>query len=253
MATTYVVQRLDELIEKGMHLLTIYDKRGSIDQYDLWITEVQSFLNVNAPEYVQPLLAIAPKFIDRFLEEPYGRASYECYQQQIEVLKLAIAKLKSESERISLIEIEIHNSILELVPSAACAYKQALLDLADENRLSYRGVALELREALKDTLDHLAPDKAVLSQANFKYEKNLKKPTMKQKVLYILKPKCMPRNAVKAPEKAVQLIEDKVASLARTTYDRSSIAVHVASEREEVLHVKYYVNAIFCEILSLKA
>jgi hypothetical protein len=251
-ASTYVVQRFDELIDKGMHLLTIYNKRGSIDQYDLWITEVKSFLSVNAPEYLAPLLSIAPKFMDRFLEEPYGRASYECYQQQIEVLKLAKAKLKSESEKISEIETEIYNSLLELVPAAAYAYKQALLDLANENRLSYRGVAHELREALRETLDHLAPDKAVLSQANFKYEKNQKKPTMRQRVLYVLKPAGLPRNAVKAPEKAVQMIEDRVASLTRTTYDRSSIAAHVASERKEVLQVKHYVNAVFREILSFK-
>src|SRR6202011_3268720 len=44
-----------------------------------------------------------------------------------------------------------------LVPPAALSYRQAIADLSDDNRVSFRGPALELREALRETLDHLAP------------------------------------------------------------------------------------------------
>ncbi|HEU0018349.1 MAG TPA: hypothetical protein VFQ31_08360 [Methyloceanibacter sp.] len=37
-----------------------------------------------------------------------------------------------------------------LVPSAALSYKQAILDLRDDSRVSFYGPALELREALRE-------------------------------------------------------------------------------------------------------
>ncbi len=257
MMSKYLLERLNELILDGMHLLSLSNKPGSIDQHDRWITDVKSFLSVNAPEYLQHILRVAPRFGDRLIEEPYGRASYECIQQQLEVLKLAKGKLieerESESGKLSQIETDIYDALLEFVPAAACAYKQALLDVADENRLSYRGVAHELREAFRETLDQLAPDEAVQSQPNFKCQMDPNKPTMKQKVLYILNSRGLPQDALKAPEEAVQIVEERVASLCRATYRRSSISAHVASERKEVLQVKHYVNTVFREILSLEA
>ena len=72
---------------------------------------------------------------------------------------------------------------LELsIPSAAASYRQALLDLRGTERLSYRGTASELRESLRETLDHLAPDDDVSSQSGFALEPDQTKPTMKQKL-----------------------------------------------------------------------
>src|SRR5919108_5297261 len=50
----------------------------------------------------------------------------------------------------------------QLVPTIALSYKQVLLDLGDKQRISYRGTASELREVLRELLDHLAPDEDVL-------------------------------------------------------------------------------------------
>lgn len=72
------------------------------------------------------------------------------------------------------------------IPSAAASYRQALLDLRASQRLSYRGTASELREALRETLDHLASDKDVMEQPGFVLEDKQTKPTMKQKAQYIL-------------------------------------------------------------------
>ena len=59
-----------------------------------------------------------------------------------------------------------------LVPSAALSYKQAVLDLNDDSRVSFRGPALELREALREILDHLAPDDEVTAAPGYVQEKD---------------------------------------------------------------------------------
>lgn len=146
----------------------------------------------------------------------------------------------------------IYETLLQILPTAALSYKQALLDLAEKDRISYRGVANELREALRETLDHLAPDKDVASQPNFKYEKDKKTPTMKQKVRYILKARELPDNALKPPEDAIEIIEDRIASFTRSVYERSSISTHVAAQRNEVLQIKRYVDTVLAELLGLQ-
>jgi hypothetical protein len=74
-----------------------------------------------------------------------------------------------------------------LVPSAALSYEQAVLDLKDDSRVSFRGPALELREALREILDHLAPDSTAVP--GYVQEKDRDGPTMKQKVRFVMKKK----------------------------------------------------------------
>jgi hypothetical protein len=153
---------------------------------------------------------------------------------------------------LSATEVLIHDTLIKLLPSAARSFKQAISDLSDNERLSYRGVANELREALRETLDHLAPDQDVQARPGFQLEKNQTTPTVKQKVRYILRARELAENAIRAPEEAVAIIEDRIASFARATYVRSSISAHVAAEREEVLQVKNYVLLVLAEVLALR-
>ena len=57
-----------------------------------------------------------------------------------------------------------------MAPGAALGYEQAVRDIQDPDRLSYRGVAGELREVVREVLDRLAPDKE-LQDAGMKVEK----------------------------------------------------------------------------------
>jgi hypothetical protein len=79
----------------------------------------------------------------------------------------------------------ILQTLQSLVPSAATSYQQGMMDLTGPERFSYRGTAAELREALRETLDHLAPDADVEQQLWYKPEKDQTKPTMKQKARYV--------------------------------------------------------------------
>ena len=133
-----------------------------------------------------------------------------------------------------------------LVPSAALSYKQAILDLSDDGRVSFRGPALELREALREILDHLAPDSEVTAAPEYMQEKDRTGPTMKQKVRFIMKGK---RPSSDAPEQMVTAFEEAIARLTRAVYERSSKATHGAGDRQTVVQLRRYVVTIFHEII----
>jgi len=150
------------------------------------------------------------------------------------------------------IETKIIETLRELVPSGALSYEQALRDLgASTERLSFRGTAVELREALRETLDHLAPDADVMAASGFRLERDRTGPTQKQKVRFILRSRRVPEGARRTPEESVSLIEELTGSLARASYDRGSIATHVASTEHEVRQLKMYVDSVLAELLQV--
>ena len=155
-----------------------------------------------------------------------------------------ISKLDGKEKRIV-------TTLTNLVDSAGLSYEQACLDLRDNTRLSYRGAATELREALREVLGHLAPDKDVISQEKFRFEKDQKKPTMKQKVQYILKSRGKKKSQTEAPESAVALVEERVGALARSVYTRSSVSTHISTSKQEVLQIKAYIDVVLGELLEI--
>jgi len=150
----------------------------------------------------------------------------------------------------SAIEQLIVDTLTNLVPGAALGYRQAVSDLGDDDRLSYRGVAAELREVVREVLDRLAPD-AAMQEAGIKIEKDQKGFTQKQKVRHILRSRGLTENARKAPEQSVELIEELTASLTRSVYVRGSISTHVGSPAEEVRQLKLYADGVLGELLEI--
>jgi len=131
-------------------------------------------------------------------------------------------------------ETKILETLRELVPTAALSYEQAVRDLRATDRLSYRGTANELREALRETVDRLAPDEVVMAASGFKLERDRTRPTQKQKVRHILRSRNLSSTARKTPEDSVELVEALTGDLARSSYERSSLSAHVAP-----LNVRY--------------
>lgn len=138
-----------------------------------------------------------------------------------------------------------------LLPSAAMSYEQALLDLQSEARLSWRGPATDLREALRETLDHLAPDKDVEKAPGYKRLKDACGPTMKQKVRYILANRGVGTSRSGPAENSADAIEDAVGSFVRSVYTRSSVSTHTPTERQEVTRILDYVRVVLCELLEV--
>lgn len=149
-------------------------------------------------------------------------------------------------------DIRIVTTLRALLPSAAVSYEQALVDLAESNRLSWRGPATDLREALRETLDHLAPDKDVESSPGYKPEPNTHGPTMKQKVRYILKHRGQSKAVSATAEEATVAIDEAIGSFVRSVYTRSAVSTHTPTDKNEVLRVLDLVRVVLGELLEAR-
>ena len=136
-------------------------------------------------------------------------------------------------------------------PSSAASYRQAILDLAGRDRLSYRGTASELREALRETLDHLAPDADVVAQPGFALEPGQGQPTMKQKAHYILALRGRSKRKRTLAVKSIELVDTLTGEITRAVYNEASLATHVEASRAEVLKLKRYVDTLFFDLLEI--
>jgi hypothetical protein len=155
------------------------------------------------------------------------------------------------SSKHSLVEKQILTTLSSLVPTAGLSYDQAIQDLADNSRVSYRGTAADLREVLREVLDHLAPDADVSGADGFKLEKDRTKPTMKQKVRFILKARGVSGSSTELSEKATEAVDAIVGGLARSVYNFGSVVTHVAGERQSVIQLKRYVEAVLSDLLEV--
>lgn len=156
-----------------------------------------------------------------------------------------------EAVSLSTDETSILQTLDHLIPSAAASYRQGLADLNGGDRLSYRGTAAELREALRETLDHLAPDEAVTAQAGFKLESGQTKPTMKQKVAFVLTSRGRNKTQRVSAEKSLAVIEELSGEVLRAVYNRASLATHVQESRSEVQQIKRYVDTVLFDLLEI--
>lgn len=170
-------------------------------------------------------------------------------ETQVELAR-GVADIRVASSATAL-EVGIVRTLEQILPHAALSYRQVLADLVAPPRLSYRGTATELREVVRETLDHLAPDAEVQRAPGFKLEKDRKAPTMKQKARYILKARGVGDSSRSAPETSVELLEDQIASLARSIYERGSASTHAATVKAQVLSFKAYADAVLAELLGL--
>jgi len=140
-----------------------------------------------------------------------------------------------------------------LVPSAAASYRQGLADLVGNTRLSYRGTAAEFREALRETLDHLAPDKSVEGESWYKAEQGQSKPTMRQKVRFVLTSRGRNKTQRESAEKSLSLIEELSGDVMRAIYNRASLATHVQESKSEVHKIKRYVDTVMFDLLEIQS
>lgn len=149
----------------------------------------------------------------------------------------------SETERGILTTLE------RMLPRTAESYEQVLQDFATGKRVSWRGTGSELREVLREVMDHLASDADVMAVPNFKLEGDLKRPTQKQKVRYILKAR---RRAVAVAEAGIETVDEGIANMARSAYQRGSATAHASTDAIEIRRLKNYVDALLVELLEVR-
>lgn len=150
----------------------------------------------------------------------------------------------------------IVGTLEKISPYFGNAYTQILLDLGDKNRVSYRGVAHEIRELLRGVLNHFAPDEAVEAQDGFKLEQNQSKPTQVQKMQFILSSRNQSSAQVEPATKAVRYIDvqtEILSSMPRAIYKAGSDSAHSDPKNleNEVRSLKRYLDANLCDILEI--
>lgn len=208
-----------------------------------------------------PPSRIAPYLSEGLSSEPQkfikANGGYKLQRHYRELLAKKITKdpltstLEISSGNLTLDESKLLQAMEGIVPSAGISYQQAIIDLRDDKRMSFRGPALELREVLREIVDHLAPDKDVVGSAGFLLEKDRLNPTMKQKVRYILRFRGVGKTKAATPEDSTVAIDVILGDLTRSVYNLGSLATHVASERKQVAQVKRYIDAVLHDILEI--
>ena len=151
---------------------------------------------------------------------------------------------------------ETEKAILEtltaMLPISAASYQQVLRDISNASgRISWRGTAGEIREVLREVIDHLAPDEKVMAAPGYQNEGQQTRPTQRQKVRFILRARRSGSAAVTVAEASLETVEGAVAALARFTYQRGSASTHATSGSKEVRNLKRYVEALLAELLEV--
>lgn len=198
--------------------------------------------------------------MQEFLEFTHRRISGNKYKEHIsKALKKTlvleqlclIGNRGNQNDVVNSIDQNIIRTLEALLPSSASSYKQALVDLKSNSRFSWRGPATDLRECLRETLDHLAPDADVMNQPSFKLDKDAKGPTMKQKVRFVLTRRGFSSGAAATTEDAVSSIDELLGRFVRSIYTRSNISTHTPTSKSEVLRVRDLVRVALCELLEI--
>jgi Predicted pPIWI-associating nuclease len=145
----------------------------------------------------------------------------------------------------------IMETLERAVPNAAASYQQCVVDLRDPHRRSYRGVAHELREVLRETLDYLAPEAEVMAAKGFTLEKGQTRPTQRQKALHVLTKRKLSDEEKSAPGLAVTMVEETAAKITREAYKRGSKNAHSQTSGPAVHQMKMWVDAVLGELLAI--
>jgi Predicted pPIWI-associating nuclease len=258
------IDRLNGAVSRNqaVNVNSVEIRREAAHLAQLWFREVR-------PDCIQSSLSddelgVIDSSIQSLLRLSNGRNPRKSYLRELKSLRqarpalqarvhLLEGKTRRTSDQIVMTSLEsgVIATLERMLPHAALSYRQVILDLRGPERLSYRGTATELREVVREVLDHLAPDDSVLSSPGFKLEKDRKVPTMKQKARFILKARGVGDSSRTAPEQSVELLEEQIASLARSVYERGSASTHTATVKFQVLSFKAYADAVLGELLQL--
>lgn len=201
-------------------------------------------------EKMQELLVLCHK---RSMVKRYQQTLATAKQFLIAVDSQAVSSVGRISSKkvMDVVDVEIIGTLQSMVPSAALSYEQAAIDMQSDKRLSWRGPATDLREALRETLDHLAPDKDVRAMIGYKQDAGTDGPTMKQKVRYILKNRGASKAVAGPAEEAADTVEEAVGSFVRSVYTRSNVSTHTPTDKKEGLRVRDLVRVVLSELLEI--
>lgn len=136
----------------------------------------------------------------------------------------------------------------------ADGYEQAVADIEDAKRISYRGPAAELREVLTGVLHKLAPTEAVEAtdwyrEARRSGARKETSPTRAERTKYVLRSRMKGSAVTDNTETHMVSVEQRLGEVVNATYRRGAAATHQGGEREELQNLLPYINALLRELL----
>jgi hypothetical protein len=241
------------------HLNTRRDKKAIRDIVSRYFSQYRPKIvaGLNSEEDLEPLDGTMQDLLRctrrRTQVSQYRELVKVCRQSLDELEIEALKPARDEATRSTFEPREelILETLRKARSSAAPLYEQALTDLRGESRKSWRGTAVEFREALRETLDAFAPDDEVKKDPRFQPEPGAKGPTMKQKVAFILRSRRLTRSEAKTAEDAVGAVDEAVGKFVRSVYDRASTGVHTEITKAEAQRIKEYVTVVLVELLEV--
>ena len=91
-----------------------------------------------------------------------------------------------------------------------------------------------------------------MKQVGFKLEQGQTKPTMKQKVRFVLSSRGLKKTQQEVSEKSASLVEELSGEVTRAVYNRASLATHFQESKREVEQIKRYVDTILFDLLEIR-
>jgi hypothetical protein len=145
-------------------------------------------------------------------------------------------------------DVEILARLRRQSQSLADSLEQVLKDLNDHTRLSYVGLAGEIREVMRAASQLMAPDEVLRQQPWFKgiEQGGKQNPSQAERIRYAVQQRGGSKDQVKGVD---QLIDELVAQIGRQTYSVGSGALHTSAAQAKVRKLTGWVFAILDEIL----
>ena len=209
-------------------------------------------------------VGIADDAARKIIEATFHNTTANKYLDQVAALRKAVIGLHVRStvtgqnavEKPSADTLAVERGLEALNPAIADSYRQVLLDLRDNERISLRGTANELREVLREVLEVRSPDEMVMKESWYQTKdaqgREKHRPTYADRAKYAVRLQSKGKNIQKQTPGSVERADELLGSIVRSTYDRGSGAAHTETERSEIIKQLRYVNAVLLELLPAR-
>jgi len=149
---------------------------------------------------------------------------------------------------------DLARRLRNLDPKIADGYEQAVLDIEDPERQSYRGAAAELREVLTHVLHILAPTSEVEAMDWYKEARKSgtatePKPMRTERTKFILRKQVQGSTTTEFAESYMSMVEERLGHVIGRTFERSNRSTHAESEKGELVRLLPYINALLRELV----
>ncbi len=207
----------------------------------------QGIAGANLRRVDEPLRSCMELTTNRSLRRRY-RALLRSATRKFKQSVIVEAATKTDELGMDPAAAQVAEKLARVASALSASYQQVHRDLRDSGRLSYRGTANELREALRELLDRLAPEDEVVKQRWFNVATSSGRPTHQQRARFVLEQRGAGSRILDVANESISIVEDGLARLVREMYNRTSAAAHTSQDAEEIRKMIRYFDALVVDL-----